>query len=140
MHAHLCMPRSGASQRPPPLAPSLPLLLTWTAADSDSSAPRLRPHQLGTPLKYPAHPLPHPYSFLCGVSPTKHQLPEAQTSIQVHGVCVHGYSGEHSCLPGAGPRSPPHPISPTEPNPICLQLGRLGSYHSSPPWDAAPHL
>ena len=109
---------------PPPLAPVLPLLLEWTAADSDSSAPRLRPHQLGTPLKYPAHPLPDPYSFLSGVSSTKHQLPEAQPSIRgTRRVCI----GIEVSIAAFQAQGPGHLLTPLPPQnqtrSACSQAG-----------------
>lgn len=147
MHTHLCMsryqdtPGAGASQRPPSSGPCPSpcylhgqlLILTPQPLALDKGS---KGYPLGVPCPPPTPPLQ--LSLWC----LFHQTPAPGDSDihPGHRVCVHWYSGEHSCLPGAGPRSPPHPITPTEPNLICLQPGRLGSYRSSPPWDAAPYL
>lgn len=114
MHTHLCMsryqdtPRAGASRRPPSSGPCpSPCYLHGQLLILTP-----QPLALGTPLEYPAHPLPHPYSFLSGVSSTKHQLPETQTSIRGTGcVCT----GIAVSIAASQVQGPSHLLTPLPP-------------------------
>lgn len=127
MHTHLCMsryqdtPGAGASQGPLLRPCPLPLLLAWTATNSDSSAPCL-----GHPLEYPTH---HPYPTLTAFSLVSLPPNTSSGDSDIHpghrGCVCTGIAVSIAASQVQGPGAS-CPITPTEPNLICLQPGRLG--------------